>query len=559
MKNKNVEDIYNLSHVQQGLLFHSLYAQRTGIYCEQFDFLFQGTLKEEVLKKAWEQVVKRHSILRTGFFWDGLEEPVQVVFKQVDPVFETLDWQRLAHEELEKRFVMYRQDEIRRGIDLSTVPPIKMTLIRTKEEEVHLIWSFHHILLDGWSVFIVLKELMLIYEAMRKRTSVNMKTSRPYRDYITWLQRQDMSKAETFWRKTLDGITAGQHRWVNEKTGAFKKHDIQLTSNETEALRTFIRREQLTFSTMIQGVWAIWLSTYCDSRDVIFGAVVSGRPHSMEDIENIVGLFINTLPVRVRISSKETVRSLLRKIQEQCAEMREYEHSPLVQVKKWSGLPAGEPLFESIVAFENYPIDKNLGEWCESMDLGNINVEESTNYPLALVAAPGECLSVRLLYDECLFDSGFIREILDTVRELLTEVTENPGKRIMEMTLRGRHEEKRIPMERLEVWVSDIREEPVYLAPRNKTEEVLAGIWADVLGLQKVGMQDNFFELGGHSLLATRVVSKVREALLVNLPLRTLFEKGTVAEVAEIIKQKQNELDDRKEAEKILDEIERFS
>jgi hypothetical protein len=352
--------------LQQGLLFHTLCAPKSGIYISQLSLTLRGNLNISTLKQTWQLVVDRHPIFRTAFVWENLEYPLQVVRKQAHLPWQQNDWQELSPVEQQAKLESLLKSDREQGFILSHAPLMRLTLLQLAEDTYQFIWSFHHLLLDGWSIPLVLQEVFATYAAISQDQNSSLTSSRPYRDYITWLQQQNLSSAAAFWRELLKGFTAptplGTNRAAATAADSERRYDtqtIQIPSAMTVAQQSVAQQHQLTLNTLIQGIWALLLNHYSGERDVVFGATSSGRPTNLAEAEFMVGLFINTLPVRVQISPQEFLIPWLKQIQIQQIEARQYDYSPLVQVQKWSDIPQGMSLFESVVVFENYPINSS--------------------------------------------------------------------------------------------------------------------------------------------------------------------------------------------------------
>ncbi len=434
MDMKSVEDFYPLSPMQQGMLFHSLYAPESGVYFEQLSCTLRGDLETLAFERAWQRVVDRHPVLRTAFVGEGLKEPVQVVRRQVKMPIEQQDWRGLSPAEQSSRLEAFLQAERRRNFVLSEPPLMRLALFCLAEDVYQFVWSHHHLLLDGWSVPMLLQEVMALYEAFRRGDDFHPPPRRPYRDYIVWLRRQDLSRAETFWRKTLEGFIAPTPLVVGRpieglvgQEERYDEQDTRLSAATTAALQSLARQHGLTLSTLVQGAWALLLSRYSDEEDVVFGATVSGRPADLPESELMIGLFINTLPVRVQIASDAPVVDWLQGLQVELVQMRQYEYSPLVQIHGWSQVPRGVPLFESILVFENYPVDTAMREQEGSLTVEKLHSFEQTNYPLTVVAGPGEELLLRIVYDCRRFEADTIGRMLGHLGALLDGIAADPG------------------------------------------------------------------------------------------------------------------------------------
>jgi len=440
-KNNTIEAIYPLSPIQQGMLFHTLYAPQSGVYFGQLSCILHGGLHISAFGRAWQHMVDRHPIFRTLFLWEQRDKPLQAVRQRVRLPWEHLDWRRLPQTEQQKQLATFLQADRACGFDLALAPLMRLTLIQVAEDVYHFIWSFHLLLLDGWSMFLVLKEILACYEAFCHGQDLHLEHSHPYRDYIVWLQRQDLSQAETFWRQVLKGFTAPTLLGVDQAPGRmpsqemnYAEEQMRLSTATTDALQFLARQHQLTLNTLVQGAWALLLSRYSGEEDVVFGATTSGRPEALVGVESMVGPFTNTLPVRVRLTPGALLLSWLRELQAQQVELRQYEYSPLVLVQGWSEVPRGRPLFESILVFENYPVDASL-ERGRSLGLRDVHVTSRSNYPLTVVAEPGSTFSLRISYDCCRFDAATIRRMLRYFQTLVASIVADPQQRFSDLPL----------------------------------------------------------------------------------------------------------------------------
>ena len=445
MNKDNIERIYPLSPLQQGMHFHHLYDPESEVYFVQINWLFNSRINVSEYQRAWQQVMDRHPVLRTLFLWKSRGEPMQVVRRHVDLPWEEHDWSNQTPEEQRESLKTLCETDRKRGFDFSKAPLMRLTLVRTSENTSRFIWSFHHILLDGWSVQPILKEVNQIYLAYCSGREFNLPKPRPYHEYIAWLKKQNLSKAETYWQQRLKGFIKptkidgdGVSTTMPYKGQARHEQHIQLSEETTEALQRLIRQHQLTLNTLLQGLWALLLSRYSGEQDVVFGVTVSGRPPDLEGVESMVGNFINALPMRVKMSPEQPLLDWLKNIRDQQAEMRDYEYSPLVQVQSWSEIPRGISLFESITVFENYPIDTLHGDDSsdrEQRGVSDFHFLSQTDYPLHLRARPGTRLTLDLIYDGRRFTSEMIGQMLEQIQTLFDQIGMNPEWRISDLSL----------------------------------------------------------------------------------------------------------------------------
>ncbi|MGZ7056884.1 MAG: amino acid adenylation domain-containing protein, partial [Candidatus Angelobacter sp.] len=440
-KQDGIEDAYPLSAAQQGMLFHSLFESGTQTYFVQLSCHF-AQLNVQAFQRAWNEVIQRHGILRTGFIWEGLEEPLQVVRRTVEHPWHEIDARNLDQAQQEAKWQRYLIEDRQRGFDLQKAPLLRLTLMRTTENGYYFAWSTHHILLDAWCREILIKEVFTFYEAYQQGLAPQLKRPPIYRDYIAWLQKQDEKAIETFWRKELKGITTatrlGIERKGTQKDEGQETVEVILPAGKelTEKLESLARKHQFTLNTLVQGAWGLLLSHYSGDRDVIFGMPVSGRSAAIPGIEEIAGPFINTLPVRVHVAWEETLGRYLQRLQMRQAEVRDFEHSSLLKVQGWSEIPHGTPLFENIVVFENYPADTAL-----QLKVGaDMNISASTgfmsnHYPLTLTVIPRGELSFMATYERQSFEPGSIERILGQLRTVLENMASGLEQKLGDVSL----------------------------------------------------------------------------------------------------------------------------
>lgn len=431
-----IEDVYPLSPVQEGLLFHTLYEPGSGVYVTDFHWTFRGELDPEPLRRAWQHVVDRHTALRTAFAWERLRRPMQVVLRNLDLPWAEHDWRAGDPEESLRALL---RGERARGFDVGHPPLMRLHLGRSGEDLYTLIWTFHHLLIDGWAVAGIFAEVLAAWAAFARGDAPSLGEVRPYRDYIAWLRQQDLSRAEAVWRRTLTGFNRPVPLpGAREKSpGGTASEPVRIRRSRTlseevsSALLAFGRAHQLTFNSLVQGAWALLLASYAGNRrDVVFGAVSSGRPDSLPGVESMVGLFINTLPLRVRVEPELPLVPWLRQIQQQHVEMREFEYTPLVEVHGWSQVPRGQPLFETLLVFDNIPASGE-GNAPDATDLGLELVEaggtDQNSYPLTVTVYPRREIDVEMTTDSRWYDEATVEAMLEELLGLLGRMAARPG------------------------------------------------------------------------------------------------------------------------------------
>jgi amino acid adenylation domain-containing protein len=423
------------------MIYHTLYAPASGVFLNQLVCVFEGDFDSRLLVRAWETVAALHPVLRTSFIWEGLEEPLQLSFERVAVPYEEHDRRGLKASEQEALTETYLAAARQSGFNISAAPLMRLAFMRLTDESYQCVWNFHQLLLDGWSVSMLLEEVLAVYDSLKQGRSISLPERAPYAGYLAWLERQDKEGARVFWQSYLAGITSPTPL-VKDRTvagpemfsGTWGRRSCRLTFEETDALTSFAAEHQLTLNTLVQGAWALLLSRYGGEKTVVFGQVVSGRPAELPGSDSMLGLFINTLPVRIEVPPNTSPAAWLKGLQRDNVELRKYEYSSLMSIQQWSHVPRGVPLFESILVFENYPVGEALKQYDGDFGIRAVRSLEQTNYPLTLVVVPGAELSLEIIYSEAMFDAQTIERMLLHVRTLLGGLADNSSSDLKELT-----------------------------------------------------------------------------------------------------------------------------
>ena len=430
---QQVETLYPLAPMQQGMLFHTLYQQQAGDYINQMRLDVRG-LDAERFRAAWQATVDAHDILRSGFLWQGqLDEPLQVVHKRVELPFSVLDWRE--RQGCSAALDTLAGEELMQPFDLQQPPLLRLFMVRTGEDSHHLIYTHHHILMDGWSNSQMMGEVMQRYHGQRVPQS-----SGRYSDYIAWLQQQDPTLSETFWKaqvQTLDAPTRLAAAITAQRSpGSGHAHlEAALEQADTARLETFARQQKVTPNTLVQAAWLIVLQRYCAQATVCFGATVSGRPAELSGVEQQLGLFINTLPVVATPLPELSVGQWLQQVQAQNLSLREHEHTPLFEIQRLAGKNA-ESLFDTLLVFENYPISQALEQTpSTTLHFGSIRTHEQTNYPLTLMVGFGAMLTLQASYDQAHFDTATVEKLAHSLLRLLRAMLDSPDQAIGDLVM----------------------------------------------------------------------------------------------------------------------------
>ena len=412
----------------------------------------------------------RHTSLRTGFYWEDINKPLQVVYERVKVPIQQEDWRGLTVEERERRFESFLQHDRDLGFDLAQECLMRITLFRLDEDTYKFVWTSHFINMDGWSVALVLSQFVQLYEAFCQHREASLTSGSAFKNYITWLQKQNFKAAERFWREKFKGLKAptplsnlARHHyemtevdgeiggWGDGENNFFldpkvipqtsskeQKYDQQrrlLSETTTTALKSLARQHQLTLNTLVQATWALLLSRYTGQKKVVYGYTTAGRPVELSDVESMVGMTINSLPVWVEVDERQQLLTWSQQLQKQLVEMRQYEYSPLVDIQGWTELPRNVPLFESLVVFEKVPMLSTFQVSQGELEIEMTDILYKTNYPLNIVIYPFDRLTIEISYDCSRFDAVTIEGILQHLETLLQGIVDNPQARVRDLSL----------------------------------------------------------------------------------------------------------------------------
>lgn len=433
---RDIEDIYPPTPLQEGLLLHTLMTPGSGIYLMQDRYRYGERVDPQALAQAWQAVARRHEALRAGFAWHSGERPVQVIRREVEVPVAVYEWQALPQAEALARLEQLLAAEREAGFDMARAPLWRIHLARTAEADLMIV-SYHHILMDAWCRSLLLADFFAAYEAYARGEAPRWAASVPFRDYIAWLGRQDLAASRQYWRDTLQGfnditplpLTARAE--ARPDAGRAADAVLALTAAQTSALQHMAQRHQLTMNTCAQGAWALWLARCAGVAEVVFGVTVAGRPTELDGIQQTIGLFINTLPLRVPVPSAAAgagvgVAHWLRQVQERNAGLREHEQVSLAEIQADADVPRGSSLFETLFVFENAPVEDALLAQAARIGARADGARTHTNYPLTVVVKPGDAMVLQITYDPARFEAAEVEAILAGLRHVLMQFAGRP-------------------------------------------------------------------------------------------------------------------------------------
>ncbi len=527
-------DILPLTPLQQGLLFHASAAHGSGddVYAVQLDIAITGALDHHRLHDAVQTVVKRHPNL-VARFCAQFDEPVQII--PADPAAAWRYVELDAGMDVDEQILQLCAAERTAVCDFANPPAFRVGLIPTGGDRHRFVLTNHHILMDGWSLQIVLREIFASYYGHRLPVAV------PYRRFITWLAGRDRGAAQAAWREVLGGFETPTLVAPADRLGLGERgvDSFRVPEEATRALSELARSHQTTVSTVLQGAWAQLLMWLTGQHDVAFGAVVSGRPAEVAGADSMVGLLINTVPVRAYISPETTTAKLLEQLQSVHNRTLEHQHLALRDIHRITGL---DQLFDTVFVYENYPTETNalLGG---AHELVITEFRDYYHYPLAIQAVPGRELELRVQFRSDLFDVASIEALIEQFMRVLVAMTADPSRRLATMDVLGgdvrldNWGNRAVLTQRATTAMSAPPEHSDtggdYRAPDSLVEQILAGIYAQVLGVDRVGVDESFFELGGDSLSAMRAIAAINSAFDIELAVSTLFEAPSVRRLSQ--------------------------
>lgn len=430
-----IEAIHPLLPLQQGLLFHSLHTPGDATYRTQLVLGLNGALNLPALRRAWQHVVAAHPLLRSCFFWEGLSAPVQVVLRQAALPWSERDLRGVP--DPARELARITAEAAAQPLALDEAPVLRVTLVRTAEQSYELLFDSHHILLDGWSLGIILRDVVDGYARAAADEPMPVLAAGAYERYLRWLRAQDRVRAAEFWRGRLQDLESptplGVDRRQPGSPRGHRVHTIQLSPELTARVGALAEAERITVATFFEGVWALLLSRYSGQDDVVFGTVSSGRDAEVPGLQEIVGFFLRTLPLRVKVDGRLELGSWLRALQAAQVEARAHQQLSLVELQRLSQVPVATPLFESMMVFENFPVDERLFRG-SGLRFTYRSAATPTHYPLVVSATPGEQLSVSFDYDLALFDGPTIERMAGHFEQLVRGMVRERAPRLAELS-----------------------------------------------------------------------------------------------------------------------------
>ncbi|MDR0268640.1 non-ribosomal peptide synthetase [Paenibacillus sp.] len=459
----SIGGVYNLTPMQEGMLFHTYLNPESTAYFEQFSCIVSGQLDVGLLESSFNALIEKYDVLRLNFLHENMKNPKQIVFKKrVMSIF----YENVSHlDEAEQvqyiqRFV---QADQKKGFDLAKDMLLRAAVLQMDDHRYKLIWSYHHIIMDGWCLKTIVQELFEVYGALSKGEAVELDEAPPFASYIQWLDRQNRDEARNYWADYLQGhdstielssfgmrsggikVRDGKARTSHEQQEDHLQVDCsyKISEETTHRLEQLARANQVTLNTVLQSAWALLLGRYNGTEDVVFGSVTSGRPAEVEGVEEMVGLFINTVPIRVTFRGDQSFSSLIQQVQQISLETQNYDFYPLAEIQNLSTMKRN--LINHIYAFQNYPVSADpLDESEQPFSITELEDFEQTHYDFNLILMPRDGLEVKFKYNATRYDQSSMDQLFEHYEHVLNQISQYPNVRIREISIITDEESRKI-------------------------------------------------------------------------------------------------------------------
>ena len=437
-KEYQIQDLFPLTPLQQGMLFHLLYEENSPAYFLQTFYRLRGELDISLVQKSLNELVKRHEPLRTLFVYKGVEQPIQVLLREREMEFHYKDLRRITESADKEQLIReIREKDRQNTFDLHRDNPTRITVLQLENQQFELIWTHHHILMDGWCRGILITEYLEIYNSFLEKRAYQLPPVPPYRLYIQWLEKHPGEQSREYWHQYLEGYekTASIPRMKTiekePKETGIEEIFCQLDKEKHQGLVRLSGRSQVTLNTIFNTLWGILLGKYNDKQDVVYGTVVSGRPAEIPGVEAMVGLFINTVPVRITYHDHTTFNQLLQQVQQSALDSEPHHYYPLAKIQ--AETPLKQNLFDHLLAFENYPHAEQIegiGDKIKKsnhtlkLELTDIQIFEQTHYDFILVIG-GDPMIIKIQYNAHVYDREWAEAIVRHFNSIIKQTLEN--------------------------------------------------------------------------------------------------------------------------------------
>ena len=523
-----------MTFMQNALLLHMLQSEEDqGLVLVKCNI--SGDLDRELMKRAWEKVIQRHAVMRTSIHWEDIQKGVQVIHPTANLPLKFHDWREMPEEEFDRSFLHFQQQERSKGLPMNKAPISRVFLFQQSDTEYRLLWTCHHILLDGWSASIIFQDLFAYYDGLVRKQGISLPPLPSYQSYLQWQKTHKNKEEAAFWKQKLAGFvqpTLVQEESGNrrEKSDQFIEHYLSFSEQDTSSFRQLPHQMGISFNILMQAVWGIVLARLFGKQDVMYGLTVSGRSGPFPGLELMADQFINVLPVRHRIEHSTSFSNWLKSLQGEQLVLNRFESTGINEIQSWIDWPGHIPMFDSLLVFQSLP-------W-EQLQRGNLilsGLEGGTTsiYPLTVMIKQGSTLTCSFRYNQRLVSKSKVLWMANQMKRCLINLCKHPSQLIGDL-------------------VDDLSEAPYlsvngtspsekatattsFTPPQYKYEAHLFAIWKEILGKESFGVTDDFFEIGGTSLLAVQMFAKITSLLGVQLPPISLLEHPNIRALASLL------------------------
>ncbi len=428
---------FPLTPIQEGMLFHFQLEKHSVIDIEQIVCELNEEINVTALEKAWDKVIIHHAVCRTGFSWEGLDKPMQQVYENISVPILVCDWSKLPAEKQDTKFSDYLEEDRKKGFELDSPPLLRLTLFKFNNACYKFVWSFHHILLDGRSMPLVLKDVFHTYDLIQAGKQGEPHSPPTFSNHVKALNARDSSRDESFWKTNLKGyegidfhLFETSQEQKDSPIKSYKHETASLTAEQSQHLQDFVKNNDISMNTLVQAGWALLLHHYTGSDDIVFGVTRACRNSNSSEFKDTVGMFINTLPTRVKIDSSMNVATWLQNMSEQVHELKEFEQSSLVDIRKWSQISNSTPLFESTIVFDYQTLDTATKNSEKTWSQRHFKLLEQTNFPITLYAYAEKKLQLKIAYDSQQISHEMSRQMIGHLSTLLLKLTHDSSAKL---------------------------------------------------------------------------------------------------------------------------------
>ncbi|MGG3871097.1 non-ribosomal peptide synthase/polyketide synthase [Brevibacillus laterosporus] len=452
-KQDNIAKVYPLTPLQEGMLFHSILDEQTSAYYLQMTATIQGDFDLPLFQQSMNKLIENYEVLRTAFVYQNLQRARQVVFKERKMQVYFEDITRFADDEQKEYIETYKNKGKDQGFHVTKDVLMRAAIFKTGDHSYQFVWAFHHIIIDGWGLGILIHKLLSYYAVLKANKSIPREVSKPYSEYIKWLEKQNKEEALKYWNQYLEGYELHTEFSKNKPQTGQRSYELKetlftLDQETTKNLQQIANRNQATLSNVFHAVWSVLVSKYKNTEDVVFGSVVSGRPPGIQGIENMVGLFINTIPTRLSVNPLLSFQEVINKARENAIQSTKYDYAPLYEIQSQSLVK--QELIDHLVTFENYP-DNNMDSLEEALGfrIRIDNGEEQTTYDLNVVVAvaPWYEMMIKFSYNANVYDSAFITRMQDHLQNIVAQVINTPDILLKDITILTEQEKQLLVVE----------------------------------------------------------------------------------------------------------------